>query len=115
MFLKEMKAQAEENIRGAADADVFLRQGSYEWSLLSYEAKKEYSEKARAENSQREALKASEAPLMASLPGGPWSLSNFGSGYSASWPLRVDVMDSFLDAHGFDSIATEWVKDRISY
>ena len=61
MFLKEMKAQAEENIQGAADADVFLRQGSYEWSLLSYEAKKEYSEKARAENSQREALKASEA------------------------------------------------------
>ena len=115
MFLKEMKAQTEENIQGTADADVFLRQGSNEWSLLSDEAKKEYSEKAKAENSQPEALKASEPPLMASLPGGPWSLSNFGSGDSTSWPLRVDVMDSFLDAHGFDSIATEWVKDKISY
>lgn len=111
IFLQERKAQSEESIEGAADADVFLRQGSYDWSLLSAEAKKEYSDKAKAVNAEREAFKASDAPTMASLPGGPWNLSNLGSGESSSWPLRVDVMERFLETHGFEPIATEWVKD----
>ena len=76
-------------------------ESTFSLSLQHEAATATSAKKPRLENSQREALKASEAPLMASLPGGPWSLSNFGSGDSTSWPLRVDVMDSFLDAHGF--------------
>lgn len=114
IFLQERRTQSEESIEGVADADVFLRQGSYDWSLLSAEAKQEYGDKAKAANAEREALKASDAPTMASLPGGPWNLSNLGSGESSSWPLRVDVMERFLETHGFEPIATEWVKDQTS-
>ena len=112
MFTQERKMEAGKRIEGAANADLSLRQISNEWSQLSPSSKSKYSERAKAENARREALKLAAAPPSASTPGGPWNPSAFGGGADAAWPVRAEVMQHFLDVHGFDAAAKQWVKDN---